>query len=73
MARGHVEGTFNLKQPTPEPTFIEHRTFRSDHPGGVNFCFVDGSTHFVSDSIERETLIAFTTRNGGEIVAIDEL
>ena len=65
-ARGHVEGTFNLKSPTPEQFFVHHRTFRSDHPGGVNFCFVDGSVQFVQDSVDKSLLLALVTRNGGE-------
>ena len=67
-ARGHAEGTFNLKEPTPEQYFIHHRTFRSDHPGGVNFCYIDGSTNFISDSIDRDLLMALVTRAGGEDV-----
>ena len=67
-ARGHAEGKFNLKEPTPEQYFVHHRTFRSDHPGGVNFCYVDGSTSFVSDSIDRDVLVALVTRAGGEDV-----
>ena len=30
--------------------------FRSDHPGGVQFAFVDGSVHFISNNIEHPTL-----------------
>ena len=68
--RGHVEGTFNLKQPMEEQDFKQHRTFRSDHPGGVNFCMVDGSVHFVSETTQREILVGLTTRNGGEVVSV---
>ena len=64
--QGHVEGTFNLKSPTPEQYFVHHRTFRSDHPNGVNFCFVDGSTHYVADGVSQSLLSALVTRNGGE-------
>ena len=67
-ARGHAEGTFNLKEPTPEQYFVHHRTFRSDHPGGVNFCYVDGSTNTIRDSVSREVLMALVTRAGGEDV-----
>lgn len=65
-ARGHAEGIFNLKEPTPEQYFVHHRTFRSDHPGGVNFCYIDGSTNFIPDSLDREVLMALVTRAGGE-------
>ena len=70
-ARGHVEGTFNRDSPSDEQDFKQHRTFRSDHPGGVNFCMVDGSVHFVRDSIDKDTLVGLVTRNGGEVVSVN--
>lgn len=42
--------------------------FRSDHVGGVQFLFADGSVHFLSDSIDAATLDALATRNGGEVI-----
>jgi prepilin-type N-terminal cleavage/methylation domain-containing protein/prepilin-type processing-associated H-X9-DG protein len=42
------------------------RVFRSDHPNGVQFVFLDGSVHFVSDDVEYSTLRALVTRAGGE-------
>lgn len=42
-------------------------TFRSDHPGGVQFVLVDGSVRFLEDAIAKETLFALITRAGGEI------
>ena len=69
--RGHIEGSFNLKQPTEEQDFKQHRTFRSDHPGGVNFCMVDGSVHFVSEATPTEILTGLVTRSGGEIVSVE--
>ncbi len=43
------------------------RVFRSDHPGGAQFVFVDGSVHFIRDSIEYPVLRALVTRAGGEV------
>lgn len=40
----------------------------SSHPHGANTLFVDGSVHFLTDSISVETLIALTTRAGEEVV-----
>jgi hypothetical protein len=43
-------------------------SFRSAHPGGLNFTYADASTSFVSDSIELNIYRALATRNGKEIV-----
>ena len=42
---------------------------RSNHPGGVNACFCDGSVRFISESIAQDTWHAIFTRKGGEIVS----
>jgi prepilin-type processing-associated H-X9-DG protein len=46
----------------------EYEAFRSDHTGGVNFSFVDGSVRFITDSIDLATLQALATRDGHERV-----
>jgi prepilin-type N-terminal cleavage/methylation domain-containing protein/prepilin-type processing-associated H-X9-DG protein len=40
----------------------------SFHTGGANFVFVDGSVHFIRDSITLQTLGQLITRSGGEVV-----
>ena len=47
------------------------RSFRSDHAGGVQFCFTDGSIHFVTDSVNSIVLDALATRAGGEVIDHD--
>lgn len=42
--------------------------FRSDHAGGVNFVFVDGSVHFIRDDLDKAILDALATRAGEEVV-----
>lgn len=44
------------------------RSFRSDHVGGVQFAFVDGSVRFIAENIDNELYRALSTRAGGEIV-----
>jgi prepilin-type N-terminal cleavage/methylation domain-containing protein/prepilin-type processing-associated H-X9-DG protein len=43
----------------------------SNHPGGVNVAFTDGSVHFLKDSVAPQTWWAIGTRNGGETVSSD--
>ncbi len=45
------------------------RSFRSDHVGGVQFAWADGSIHFISDSIDASLLDALATRNGREVIS----
>ena len=40
---------------------------RSNHPGGANTTFGDGSTQFVSETLSLDAWRAWSTRNGGEI------
>ena len=44
-------------------------SFRSAHPGGLNFAYADASSSFVSNSIDMEIYRALSTRNGKEIVS----
>jgi prepilin-type processing-associated H-X9-DG protein len=41
--------------------------FRSDHTGGVNFVFADGSVHFISENIDVNTYSAISTIQGNEV------
>jgi prepilin-type N-terminal cleavage/methylation domain-containing protein/prepilin-type processing-associated H-X9-DG protein len=46
-------------------------SFRSRHPGGLQFGFGDGSVRFISESIPLPVYRALATRNGGENVSLD--
>jgi prepilin-type N-terminal cleavage/methylation domain-containing protein/prepilin-type processing-associated H-X9-DG protein len=43
----------------------------SNHPGGVNVCFTDGSVKFVKDSVGLQAWWALGTRAGGEVLSSD--
>jgi prepilin-type N-terminal cleavage/methylation domain-containing protein/prepilin-type processing-associated H-X9-DG protein len=45
------------------------RCFGSQHPGGANFVFCDGSVHCLNNAIDTFTYQAMGTRNGGEPLA----
>ena len=44
----------------------------SNHPGGVNIGFADGSVRFIKDSIGLQPWWAIGTRAGGEVVSSDQ-
>ncbi len=44
----------------------------SNHPGGVNIGFADGSVKFIKDSVGLQTWWALGSRNGGEIIGSDQ-
>ncbi len=41
-------------------------SYTSRHPGGVNFCFLDGSVRFLRDSVSDFVRCAIGSRKGGE-------
>jgi prepilin-type N-terminal cleavage/methylation domain-containing protein/prepilin-type processing-associated H-X9-DG protein len=43
----------------------------SNHPGGVNVGFADGSVKFVKSTINQATWMALGSRDGGEVVSAD--
>jgi len=43
----------------------------SNHSGGVNVCFTDGSVKFVKDTVDLRTWWALGTRAGGEVIGAD--
>ena len=45
----------------------------SNHPGGVNVLFMDGSVRFIQSSINFRAWYAIATPNYGEIVSADQL
>ncbi len=67
-----VPDALNYCQPgVPEAPCISTTTdivlyARSDHPGGVNAGFADGSVHFISDEIDLVTYQALGTRASGD-------
>ena len=42
---------------------------RSQHPGGVQVCMVDGSARFVAETIDLAIWRAIATRAGGEVIS----
>ena len=41
----------------------------SNHPGGVNAVFIDGSVHFIKNSVNWQTWSALASKAGGEVLS----
>ncbi|HYO25171.1 MAG TPA: DUF1559 domain-containing protein [Lacipirellulaceae bacterium] len=69
LAWGHIAasipGLFNNSTDYEHPDSM--RAFRSDHPGGVQFAFVDGSVRFVPTETDPAIRYALATRAGEEL------
>jgi prepilin-type N-terminal cleavage/methylation domain-containing protein/prepilin-type processing-associated H-X9-DG protein len=44
----------------------------SNHPGGVNVAFADGSVHFIKNTVAPNTWWALGSRNLGEVISSDQ-
>ncbi len=61
------------KVPTGTAQFAAYElSFGSKHTGGANFGLGDGSVKFLSDSIDLATYSSLGTRNGGEVVSVEQ-
>lgn len=56
---------------TPNLTSDTDNTW-SEHPGGCNILFGDGSVHFIPDEINPLAWSALSTRSGGEVAQIPD-
>jgi type II secretory pathway pseudopilin PulG len=69
LAWGHMAakfpGIYNNSTEYAPP--YSNRSFRSDHPNGVQFALVDGSVQFLSEDASPEVRRALVTRAGDEI------
>jgi prepilin-type N-terminal cleavage/methylation domain-containing protein/prepilin-type processing-associated H-X9-DG protein len=60
---------FSTSNPNQVGRWPTRYSFRSAHPGGLQFAMADGSVRFVNDSIPLATYRAMGTRAGGEVFA----
>jgi prepilin-type N-terminal cleavage/methylation domain-containing protein/prepilin-type processing-associated H-X9-DG protein len=74
----HTYGTCaippNAVQPNGQPfdprDWFNTHSFRSRHPGGLQFALADGSVHFVTNAINLNLYRALATIEGGEAVNV---
>jgi prepilin-type N-terminal cleavage/methylation domain-containing protein/prepilin-type processing-associated H-X9-DG protein len=60
-------------QPFDPNEWYNNHSFRSRHPGGLQFAFADGSVHFVATAINLDLYRALATIQGGEAVDLAQL
>lgn len=63
-----VESTDLVEWTKPDDLDPAQPALGSDHPGGFNVLFGDGSVRFLKNSIDPESLRALSTREGGEVI-----
>jgi prepilin-type processing-associated H-X9-DG protein len=61
-----VKGNIN-----PDPVtvaWVEENYIYSDHRGGANVLFCDGSTHFLAETTDGNIVVGLASRDGGETI-----
>ena len=58
----------NVFDQTSQINKTQNNELWSDHRGGVNVVFCDGSVHFLAEAMTTEILFALCTRNGNEVL-----
>ena len=71
---GYYKGHLDEDRPGTAPAgqkvvSYNNLPFGSFHPGGANVCMVDGSVHFVEESIDPRVFVAMASRDGAEVEA----
>jgi prepilin-type processing-associated H-X9-DG protein len=61
----------NFNDETSDHTYYSIVGTSSNHPGGVNVGFLDGSIHFVKDTVSQQAWWAIATKAGGEVISSD--
>ncbi|ODT99668.1 MAG: hypothetical protein ABS79_04210 [Planctomycetes bacterium SCN 63-9] len=68
--------SFNTCRPRGGPNNSDNASISlpasSNHPGGVNATFADGSVKFIKSTIAQRTWWALGTRAGGEVISADQ-
>ena len=63
----HAPLNYFPRPPTPRD-WPNVMSFRSRHPSGAQFCYADGSVHFLNATIDHTLYRALSTKNGREAV-----
>ena len=68
----------NLEGPFVDPVnkdteLFNNTSFSSNHTGGSQFAMADGSSRFVSESVDTQVLADVATINGSEIIDAGQL
>jgi prepilin-type N-terminal cleavage/methylation domain-containing protein/prepilin-type processing-associated H-X9-DG protein len=68
---GKQGGLFDFSCDASQGGFAAASTANSNHPGGVNMCFGDGSVKFIKDTISQQVYWGLGSRSGGEVLSSD--
>jgi prepilin-type N-terminal cleavage/methylation domain-containing protein/prepilin-type processing-associated H-X9-DG protein len=55
------------------PTQWTQDEIYSEHPGGANVLFCDGSVHFLPETLDKQIIQALSTRSEGESIPADQV
>jgi len=61
-------GNLSLNPPPNDRNWNVSWGFKSNHSGGANFVFADGSVHFLSQSIDMRAYVLLGGRNDGQAI-----